>query len=318
MSKMDESVSQVNCPIETGKSRPPRKLHLSAEKIPVELYKQDETKSNWERRGKIAADFGPSILGIASLIISLIALSLSYLVSDRQDQLKKQEVDTAATELRLKFLAELNDKVFSELNDKDYAKRQLAAIRLASFGETALPSLGAALGVQDPNVRTGAVEVVSQMFRSDAAVRKKLTTLLLTYSQAKNLSLRRSALECFVEVIEELDSNERQQIANTIKERMKSEDCSTQDGEYVIVPTVVFVGNSGSPDAAKLLLGVAENVLCTVPSRRAAIDRLPGAAAQSSAADRSEILNRLQNLKDNAHSDLKVNREQAIKKMGTP
>jgi hypothetical protein len=299
------------------KAQPPDRLHFSSERIPVELYKQEETKTNWERRGKIAADFGPLILGLASLIISGIALFLSFQTSVRQYELKTQELNAADNERRARFLSELNDKVFSELKDdpnQDPAKKTLAAIRLSTYGEAAFPSIQAALGVREPTVRKGAVEVVSQMFQSGVIERSKLFANLLKWnSDARNPFLRRSALDCSVHLIPYLDEQEKQQITSVLKERLKHEDCSQHEGADVILLVAVFIGNSPSSEAAKLLLGIASDSSClNVAPRRQAIDYLPTVASRLSTSDRAELLDSLRKLKERVPEDIRGNIESAI------
>jgi len=298
-----------------GETLLPERLYLSSERIQVELYKQEEPKSNWERRGKIAADFGTVILGIASLLISLIALNLSRQTTARQNELKAQELKAADEERRVRFLSELNDKVFSQFKgEQDSAEKTLAAIRLSTYGEAAFPSIQVALGVREPTVRQGAVEVMSQMFQSGVVERSKLFDDLLKWnSDTRNPYLRRSTIDCFVYLIPYLDDQEKQQVTTVLKETLKHEDCSQEEGAAVILRVAVFIGNSASSEASELLQGIANNRSClNVAPRRQAIDYLPTVAKRLSTSDRAKLLDNLRKLKEKAPEDIRGNIESAI------
>jgi len=69
----------------------------------------------------------------------------------------------------------------------------ITAMKLAAYGEKALPAVKVALGAKEPRVRDGAVQIAAQMYFEETVDRKKLTRDLLKFYD--NPVLRLGVLE---------------------------------------------------------------------------------------------------------------------------
>src|SRR5262249_38268557 len=131
-------------------------LQLTSDKIPLEVYKVPQSKDRKDKTREWLKDAGPTVTGLFSLIIAIIAAYFTYQVSNRQNEIKESENQAAAANLRA--------EVFKELSEQDSAKRTLAIIRLAEYGKPVLEPVRMALGVEQDTIRGGAADVLVQIF----------------------------------------------------------------------------------------------------------------------------------------------------------
>lgn len=301
-------------------STTPQKLILEVrqfptEKIAVELHTAPQPQSSqslWKRFRDNIKDIGPFITGIASAVIAGLVLYYGYQFNDRQAKTQAGQAETAKAELRLKVLTQFSSSI-AELNSQDERTKTLAAIRIAQYGEEALPPIKLALGVEQSNIRRGAAEVIYEMFQGNTIEHEKLFAFLQEYIRSKNQYLRRGVLECFVRMEQDLDKEEGERAVKIIVDNIDpAARCSKDEDNQILTQAAVFFGNWPHPNSKDFLLKVASNRDCKVAQVQA-IDMLPGVAKSLSREERMLIMIGLKNLeKDSANDGLKENVAGAI------
>src|SRR5262249_7351281 len=91
----------------------------------------------------------------------------------QQSDTAKQQSDTAKQQLRINIIKEFGDSIAKLGTNKDDLSRNLEAIKLAQYGQDALPSIKIALGSNDDRVREGVALVVSYIFELEESTRLK-------------------------------------------------------------------------------------------------------------------------------------------------
>jgi len=122
-------------------------------------------KTRWARLYDALKDLGPTFVALVSLAVTVIIAYLAYQVSSQQAATSSLQAATIQADLLNKYVAELNDP-----ND---TQRDLAAIKLAAYGQTAWPTVRLLLGMNSGRVRDGAVRTVVLSFEGGDAERRE-------------------------------------------------------------------------------------------------------------------------------------------------
>lgn len=256
-------------------------------KVAIEVSKVPKSKGAKDNAREWLRDVGPTVTGLFSLIVALGAAFYAHQINSRQNEIKEAENRAAAAKLRA--------EVFKELNEKDPATRTLAVIRLAEYGKEVLEPLKMALGVKDDTIREGAADVVLQIFLSEIIKPEELFTQLRQNLKAKNSTLRKGVLQCYVKIGRRLPAQESLNVVGLLKQLDLGADCSYPEDENFFLQIPIFLDYWPSADSRDMLLAIAANSSCLRP-RLKAIENLPTAARVLSLQDRNAIIESLRKL----------------------
>ena len=252
-------------------------LHVSLEGIPkalagaiIELAKPAQPASKLRIFLK---DYLPALTPIATVVISVAISIYTYRANDHRS-------------------TEALDKTVSEFGSKnlDERSREIAAIRLAAYGDKALPAVKMVLGASDRDLRTGGVLVAQQMYRAQTVDRKKLTNEILGYYAANDRFLRLGVLEWLVAMENQLSVDDSRLAYKLLQDSFgpHGELCSTQD-EDVALEAAKFLYIWSFGDSRAFVLGMA--TYCTGEgAREQAVNTLPVLAKNLSQKERASLL----------------------------
>lgn len=272
-------------PNRDGRTDPILTVLSVPEKVDIQLHGPPEPQSKAARWGKFLKDAGPIATGFFSLIVSFLVFYYGHQINQRQTEinekqteLKQKELEVAQADLRVKQAelqekkAELRQKVFAELDQPEETSQTRAAIRLAEYGEEILDPIRMALGVEQEKVQAGAVKVIFHIFRSETVPREKVFARLKEYMEARNPYLRRGALDCLIEICDELTADQKQQATDLLQNRLGPEAERTgEEDEKVVLEVAKFFGNCPSKNSVDFLLGVIRNCPYEDPRNQAAL-----------------------------------------------
>jgi hypothetical protein len=253
-------------------------LQLPSDRIAVDVHKTPGDGKDKAREW--LKDLGPTVTGLFSLIIALAAAYYAYQINSRQNEIKENENQAAAANLRA--------EVFKELNEKDSAKRTLAVIRLAEYGKTVLDAVKMALGVEQDTIREGAADVMQQIFLSGRVKPEEFFPVLRGYFDTRNMTLRRGVLECYVKIGKRLPEDESRIVIGLLKKLDLGADCSHSEDENLFLEIPIFLDYWPSGDSRDLLLAIAGNTSCLRP-RLKAVENLPKVAKILPLQERNDI-----------------------------
>ena len=253
-------------------------------------------------------DYLPALTPIATVVISVAVSVYTYRANDHSS-------------------TEALDKIISEFggNNNDDRARAIAAIKLAAYGDKALPAVKMVLGSDDPHLRTGGVLVAKQMYRAETVERTELTNKMLGYYSANDRLLRRGVLEWLVEMEHQLSDEESRLAYNMLKQSFGpyGELCAAQD-ETVALDAANFLFIWSFRDSKDLVLGLSRECRdSTLPSkfagaRESAVNTIPKLAKALSNEQRAALLkDDLPNLRK-AAPDLNDLIDQAIRSIQNP
>ena len=265
-------------------------------------------KTRWARLYDALKDLGPTFVALVSLAVTVIIAYLAYQVSSQQAATSSLQAATIQADLLNKYVAELNDP-----ND---TQRDLAAIKLAAYGQTAWPTVRLLLGMNSGRVRDGAVRTVVLSFEGgDAERREWLFGSLKESFRASNPFLRQGVLECFLKLRGSLSESQKQGIFGILKEHLGDRgERSRTESAAVVIAAAQVVSLYPSRESIEILLGVLRHHQGEGPHRQA-VNSLKLIAGRIPSAERIGILNGLrdvrpqasppiQNMIDNAISEI--------------
>jgi hypothetical protein len=175
------------------------------------------------------------------------------------------------------------------------AARKIAAINLAEYGEDAIPAVKMCLASDEPSLRSGAVMVLQQMYRSESVRRNSLLNTVVAYSKDRNPYLRRGALEWFVRMGDEVPMGDRWRVFDELKTQFGStaEVCANQD-EQVALEAGKFLFSFSVQDSKEFAMGMVRN--CSGDgAREAAVNALPRICSSLPGPDRKKVVIFLRN-----------------------
>lgn len=242
-----------------------------ADRFPVQVY-ADETLSQ-----KIA-HWGPTVIGIASIIITI---AVTLFVWYQGDKLGKQQVELQNQLVQ----AELNDmrsKFFNDLTVADENKRTLAEIGLAGHGTKALQVVHLALGVEQSDIRKSAVNVVYRLFQAamnrsekdemlyrlmkefrlvqtttNSSERDEILNHLMKEFKSPNKNLRMGVVQCMVKIEPLLTPPERLRVTNFLLTNVDPGNiCTDREGRETVQEAAKFF-NANNAESTRYLLAIA-------------------------------------------------------------
>jgi len=152
-------------------------------------------------------DAAPLVTGIGTLLFAVV----SFIYVQGQE-LEKQRV--AAARLRQEALA--------AVAEKDAAKQEVAAITMADYGESALPTLRVLLSGSDPLSSFGKLVVQKWMDGRAPAERARLLQELAAYARSRNNRLRLNAYSSLASIGKVLTAEEARGLLPLFMERFGS------------------------------------------------------------------------------------------------
>lgn len=286
-------------------------LQLPPGKIPVELYPVEQPPKPWRQFINFVKDFVPVLTAIATITVTIIVSYYGYQLNMRQ---------ATATQI------DLRTKVLSDFIEND-DKRMLAAIKLAEYGEEALPSVKQSLGANNDKIRAGGIETAKQMYEEPTATlpHAKLIDALLSYLENKNRTLRVGVMMALVEVAELLDDSEAQRVLDYLKTHLgpQAQSCFKEEQDFVLYAAKFIGASKPFPDSIELLLGIAQNCPAEKKeeealrpydgARKQVPASLKGLAEKIPKPARDSIISSLRELETKSPEDFKIFIETAIK-----
>lgn len=284
----------------------------SSDKIVLETSTPKEAKSYGTRIKEFLKDLGPPITGLASLIVVILVSYFGYQINSRQTQIQKEQSDTARLNLRIAVIKEFSERIARVGAKEDNLTKNLEAIKLAQYGEDALPTIKIALGSDDDRVQDSIALVVAYLFQSNDAMRRKVLEELQAYFKTPDIILQTSVLNCFRVLDRRLTDEEVREITKLIRAKVNPGlDCSRQENEKLIDQAIAFLSRSPSTDAKEFLLEVAANPTNEIV-RFTAVNLLPGIARVLAQEERDDIVGRLGQLKKSGSADFDAALDDAI------
>jgi hypothetical protein len=274
--------------IETAKTEDRAELVLAVLKtypIPCDNLTRDQKFELLKKLVQQDANRFRTIAIVAVLISILTAAVLGLALVAPSIGITKGDNDGAESH----YQAELRAKSLSELNEVDETKRTLAVMKVASYGEDALPAMKMALGSEKERLRSGAVMVLSEMYKAETVNRDKLFDKVLGFYGDDNPDLCRGVLEWVVAMGEQLPEQKRRGVFARLQRTFKSqaEDCAKQD-EQVALQAAKFLFFSPFEDSREFVMGMAKN--CKGDgARETAVNALPRICASLKQSDRDGV-----------------------------
>jgi hypothetical protein len=197
----------------------------------------NKPSSQWK---SILKDVVPSLTSLAAVFISLAALIYTNHQKNLAETSAKDQREKAADVAKKKILGDLikdfGNTFGSDTNKADYQlKFQLTAMKLAAYGDRALPAVRMALGADDRGLRTGGILVAQQMYSAETVGRKELTREILGY-YTSSPALRLGVLEWLVEMGHQLSEEDSKLAYDLVKSSFgqRGELCAAQDEQVAL------------------------------------------------------------------------------------
>lgn len=273
-------------------------VHVSVASIPTELSdtlrKLSEPQSPPKSRVR---NWLPMLTPVAAICVSAVLSYFAYNLNKRDSQSK---------------LAEIRGKLIADFVDKpDDASQAITSLKLAGYGDEALPAVKMSLGSEDERLRRGAAMVAVEMYQAKTMDRDKLLNEILDLNDnTENPFLHRGILEWLVTMKPQLSMAKSEEIYNNVFTDLKrrfgtrAEKCVGQNEEFAL-EAAVFLYNWRSKGSKDFLIGMLEN--CTAEGvRNQAVNTLPGIAAQLPRPERDAIVDDLQQKLPKSSPELQI------------
>ncbi len=258
-------------------------------------------------------DLAPVITSLAAVIVTITIGYSSCKFNERQAALTRDQAAVTQADLKRSWLA--------DFTDSDDAKRKIGAIKLAAYGDEALPAIRDALGINNESIRQGGILTALTICRSLPKARAHLLEGMLAYFEEPNSELRLGVLEFYIEASKELNAAEMAAFYKHLKGRLgqNASNCINEEGEFVL-KAAIFLALGSFSEAKTLLLDIIRNCPSTAGN-----DKYEGARNQAvttltivikkqraSKAERDDVVNSLRVLETDASAEFKSNVEAAI------
>lgn len=170
--------ASVSTPAAVGVKHDKLRIEVSLEDVPEPvsglLQKLAKPHSESKLRGFVK-DYSTLLTPIMAAIVAAV---VAYFGNKFDDHISKDTLDKITTE----FV-------------KGDSDPNLTAMKLAAYGDKALPAVKIALAADDQDLRNGAVQIASQMYFTETVDRESLTKSMLNYYD--NPVLRLGVVEWF-------------------------------------------------------------------------------------------------------------------------
>ncbi|MFZ0771877.1 MAG: hypothetical protein WCA49_09775 [Candidatus Sulfotelmatobacter sp.] len=243
-------------------------------------------------------DYLPVLTPVAALI-------LSYVVYHYTAEFNKRASADASAETLGKLISEFEPATEEVKNtgEDDQEKRKKALVRamkLAVYGERALPAVKMVLGADEDSVRSGGVYVVEQMYRSGTVGHEKLTSEMLSYYD--DPTLRRGVADWLAEMGNQLSDEEVALFLSKLQQSFGADgqNCTKQH-EEVALSVARFLFIRPIKGAKDLVLGMATNCVDSqnqpAPAAFQALETLPKIAVLLSKPGRDSVVATLRQIR---------------------
>lgn len=268
--KQDEATAPVTEPERLD-------VRVSLESIPTALADAVETCAKPAKPASrlriFLKDYLPALTPIATVVISVVVSIYTYNAEHNRS-------------------SEALDRILSEFGGgkEDDRARAIAAIKLAAYGDRAIPAVKMVLGSDDARLRRGGVLVAEQMYRAATVNRGKLTREMLSYYAENDRFLQLSVMEWLVEMGHQLSDKESRLAYEMIKTNLgdRAEKCATMD-EAVALQAANFLFIHSFSDSKVLVFGMARQCR-NAGVRESAISTIPRIAKSLSREKRDVLL----------------------------
>ena len=153
-----------------------------------------------------------------------------------------------------------NTTVPSDPNSAEELKLGIAAMRLAAYGEQALPAVRMAFGASDSGLQYGGLLVAEQIYRANTMEHSKLIQEIFDFYRGRSPTLQQSVLKWLVRMKNELSNEEGRLAIDMLRQSFgaKGENCPNQNvGVAMEATNVLPIWPSG--DSKELLGGMSVN-----------------------------------------------------------
>jgi hypothetical protein len=290
-----------------------KRIEESAGAIVAKLQESLGKKTPGQKLMQRIKDLAPVITSLAAVIVTITIGYSSCKFNERQAALTQAQAAVTQADLKRSWLA--------DFTDSEDAKRKVGAIRLAAYGDEALPAIRDALGINNELIREGGILTALTVCRSKPTTRSRLLKSMLDYFEESNPSLRLGVLDFYIDASKELTAGEMAEFCQHLKGRLGSNasNCVNEDGEFAL-KAATFLALGSFVEAKTLLLDIIRNC-----PHEGADDKYRGARNQAvtslaivskqqrlSKSERDEIINFLRAFETNASAEFKGNLEAAI------
>jgi hypothetical protein len=219
-------------------------LHISLEGMPdsvsalFQKLAKGSSDSRWSSRLRaFFKDYLPALTPIATAVFAGL---VGFYGSKFNDQLTRDTLEKITTE----FVEKRGDNI--------------AAMKLAAYGDKALPAVWIALGSDDPTLRNGAVKIAKQMYFEETVEHKALIGAMLKHYR-NNPGLRLGILEFLgeLESADQLSPEDSRCALGLIKDTFGSDgqQCAGQ-GADLAGAAADFLSAGSFPDAMDFVRGM--------------------------------------------------------------
>jgi hypothetical protein len=258
---------------------------------------------NVDKRGIVPID----LMSVQDLIkvylpvlTPLAAVTVSVVVSYSTYEFNRRAAVSASSTTLGTLISEFGRSVEGPSSDR---ADTLAAMKLAIYGEQALPAVKIVLSSDDGGLRRTGVLVAQQMYRSGTVNGENLSRTMLSYYE--NPSLRLGVLEWVNTMERDLSVSESRQWLAAIQKSFGplGRNCTTHN-EFVALEATKFINTWLIADSDKLLLGMitacrdAEQSARYQGARNQALLTLPRLTSRLSRADKDRIISALRKADD--------------------
>ncbi|HKO62107.1 MAG TPA: hypothetical protein VJV03_13165 [Pyrinomonadaceae bacterium] len=274
-------------------------------RVPIQVFVEESI-------GQRVGHWGPVFIGFLSFLLAAVIAVNAYFLNQRQIALQEQQNELTRKQNELHAaqskaqLADMRFKFLNDLTDPDENKKTSAELSLASHGVNALPVIHFALGVEQPDIRDSAVNVVKRMFQAASiAERKEILDALTADFSSPNKLLHAGIVQSLVTIQPMLNADESRLITKVLDERFPPETvCADPEGRSLVKHLARFFPIK---DAASLphLMKIASCPRCGDAWSQAMI-RLKSAANILPNEKRHELAIQLDSIEKEAMKDLRT------------
>jgi len=248
-------------------------VRVSPEAVPELLaqliQKLDSTPPEVSRSRLFVKDYLPVVTPIAAVLVTAIVAYGTYKINQAAYEINRAASEAASTERLGKIIDDFGQTA-------DSRKRTIAAMKLAAYGNLALPAIKLAFGAQDPQLRADGVLIAEEMYRSETIGRGQLTAQILSYYA--DPVFRPSVLRWLVEMGRDLSPDHGRLAFEKLRQALGpfGEGCKGEESEQQLDATR-FLTLWADKDSKQFIIGLAKN--CTAEgARNQAIGALPALA----------------------------------------
>lgn len=285
-------------------------LNVSLARIPSDVSDALERLAKPAPTSGIRAffkDYLPALVPLAAVAVSFFVGYYGYRFNERTSEISQRAAVNTTTDALGKILDEFGSEntVTTDVQKEAEKRKQLiAAMKLAAYGDQALPAVKIVIGGGDQKLRSGAVQVAEQMYRAGTVEHSRLTSELVGYYD--NPAMQLGVLEWLVRMKDDLSLEDERTAFQKLQQSFgpNATNCASKDDE-VTVDVATAISNWQLPESKDLLLGIATN--CTyIGARNQAIIGLDKIIPKLNKSERDNIKTQLGSISSNVSPPTKA------------